>query len=52
VIEAFGPDRMVWGAGTPEIVDAHMEGYPESDRRKVKGDNLARLLGFGEQAGT
>ncbi len=46
VIEAFGPDRLVWGSGTPEIVDAHMEGYSEADRMKVKGDNLAHLLGF------
>jgi predicted TIM-barrel fold metal-dependent hydrolase len=46
VIEAFGADRMVWGSGTPGIADAHMEGYPDAERRKVKGDNLARLLGF------
>ena len=46
VIEAFGPARMVWGSGTPEIVDVHMEGYSEADRAKVKGDNLARLLGW------
>jgi predicted TIM-barrel fold metal-dependent hydrolase len=47
VIETFGPERIVWGGGTPKIIDAHMVGYSESDRRKVKGDNLARLLGFG-----
>ena len=46
VIEAFGPDRMVWGSGTPGIVDAHMEQYSDADRAKVKGGNLARLLGF------
>ena len=46
VIRAFGPDRMVWGSGTPRIVDAHMEGYVEEDRMKVKGGNLAALLGF------
>lgn len=46
VIEAFGPDRMVWSSGTPKIVDAHMEGHSEADRSNVKGDNLARLLGF------
>ena len=46
VIEAFGPDQMVWGSGTPEIVDAHLSEYTEADRRKVKGDNLARLLGW------
>lgn len=46
VIEAFGPDRLVWGSGTPGIVDAHLEGYSEIDRMKVKGGNLADLLGF------
>ena len=45
-MEAFGPDRMVWGSGTPSIVDAHLEGHSEEERGKVKGDNLARLLGF------
>ena len=45
VIQAFGPDKMVWGSGTPEIVDAHLSEYTEADRQKVKGDNLARLLG-------
>ena len=44
VIDAFGPDRMVWGSGTPEIVDVHMEDFSEEDRNKVKGGNLARLL--------
>jgi len=46
VIEAFGPDRLVWGSGTPRIVDAHMAQYSEADRAKVKGGNLVRLLGF------
>jgi L-fuconolactonase len=44
VIREFGPDRVVWGSGSPAIVDAHMEDYSEADRRKVKGENLARLL--------
>ena len=44
VIEAFGADRMVWGGGMPAIVDAHMAGYSEADRAKVKGGNLERLL--------
>jgi predicted TIM-barrel fold metal-dependent hydrolase len=44
VIEAFGPDRMVWGSGTPNIVDAHMQGYSQADISKVKGGNLRRLL--------
>jgi predicted TIM-barrel fold metal-dependent hydrolase len=46
VIAEFGPDRMVWSGGTPRLVDAHMEGYGEAERLKVKGGNLARLLGF------
>ena len=46
VIEAFGPERMVWGSGMPAIVDAHMEGYGEMERALVKGDNLARFLKF------
>ncbi|MCC7263029.1 MAG: amidohydrolase family protein [Candidatus Latescibacteria bacterium] len=46
VIAEFGPDRLVWGGGTPRIIDAHMEEYREADRLKVKGGNLARQLGF------
>ncbi len=44
VADAFGPDRMVWGSGTPQIVDAHLDHLSGSDRNRVKGDNLARLL--------
>jgi predicted TIM-barrel fold metal-dependent hydrolase len=44
VIDAFGPDRLVWGSGTPEIVDAHLDRESAEDRAKVKGGNLARLL--------
>lgn len=44
VITAFGPTRMVWGSGTPQIVDAHMPEYTDEERGLVKGDNLARLL--------
>ena len=44
VVDAFGPDHLVWGSGTPQIVDAHLAHLPEADRAKVKGDNLARLL--------
>jgi predicted TIM-barrel fold metal-dependent hydrolase len=47
VIKAFGPDRMVWGSGTPGIVDAHLDQLPEADREKVKGGNLAKMLGVG-----
>ena len=44
VAAAFGPARLVWGDGTPEIVDAHLAHFSESDRALVKGGNLARLL--------
>lgn len=46
VIEEFGPDRMVWGSGTPRIVDTHMKGYSEADIARVKGENLRRLLNW------
>ena len=44
VIDAFGPDRLVWGGGTPKIVDAHLDRESDTAREKVKGGNLARLL--------
>lgn len=44
VIAEFGPERVVWGSGTPRIVDTHMTGYPEADIASVKGGNLKRLL--------
>ncbi len=44
VIDAFGVDRMVWGGGTPTIVDAHLDRESEAEREQVKGGNLARLL--------
>lgn len=47
VLREFGPDRLVWGSGTPGIVDAHLPEYSEAERAKVKGGNLARLLGIG-----
>lgn len=47
IIDAFGPDRLVWGSGTPKIVDAHLDHLSETDRAKVKGGNLAQLLPFG-----
>lgn len=46
VADSFGPDRMVWGSGTPGIVDTHLAHWSESDRAKVKGGNLQRLLYF------
>jgi predicted TIM-barrel fold metal-dependent hydrolase len=44
VVEAFGPDHMVWGSGTPAIVDAHLAQYSVAGREKVKGGNILRLL--------
>ncbi|HAA74463.1 TPA: hypothetical protein DCE37_05000 [Candidatus Latescibacteria bacterium] len=44
VVEAFGPERMVWGSGTPSIVDVHMAEYSEEERGFVKGGNLERII--------
>jgi predicted TIM-barrel fold metal-dependent hydrolase len=44
VVEVFGPDRMVWGSGTPGIVDVHMSEYSSEDREKVRGGNLERII--------
>ena len=44
VIAEFGPNRMVWGSGTPRIVDAHMPEYSAEERARVKGLNLIDLL--------
>lgn len=44
VAQAFGPDRMVWGSGTPQIVDVHLAHWNEEARAKVKGINLKNLL--------
>lgn len=44
VSEAFGPGRMVWGSGSPNIVDIHLSHWNETARAKVKGGNLKQLL--------
>jgi predicted TIM-barrel fold metal-dependent hydrolase len=44
VIQTFGPNQMVWGSGTPDIVDKHLHGYSDADRAKVKGGNIRKLL--------
>jgi len=44
--DAFGPDRLAWSSGSPAIVDALLGDWPDSDRAKVKGGNLAKLAGF------
>ncbi len=46
VIDAFGPDRLVWGSGIPGIVDVHMKGYSSEDIAKVKGGNIRRILNW------
>lgn len=46
VADAFGADRMVWGSGSPKIVDTHLAHWSEADRAKVLGENLKSLLGF------
>jgi predicted TIM-barrel fold metal-dependent hydrolase len=46
VIKEFGPDRLVWGSGTPDIVDQHMMEYSVVDRDKVKGGNISYLLNW------
>jgi predicted TIM-barrel fold metal-dependent hydrolase len=46
VADAFGPRRLAWSSGSPSIVDAHLDDWPEADRAWVKGLNLARLARF------
>lgn len=46
VADAFGPDHMVWGSGTPAIVDAHLAHWSDVERAKVKGENLTALLSW------
>jgi len=46
VVDAFGPEHLVWGGGAPALVDAHLAHLPESAQGLVKGENLARLLKF------
>ena len=42
--DAFDPERLVWGGGTPASIDAHLDHFSPSERALVKGGNLARLL--------
>jgi L-fuconolactonase len=46
VADAYGPDRMVWGSGTPGILDEHLAHWSEADRAKVKGGTLIKLLNW------
>ena len=44
VADTFGPARLIWGSGSPEIVDIHLANWYEPARAKVKGENLHNLL--------
>lgn len=44
VADAFGPDRLVWGSESPDVVDHHLAHWSDADRAKVRGGNLARVL--------
>ena len=44
VVDAFGPNRLVWGKGSPEVIDRHLAGYDETDRASVTGENLNELI--------
>jgi predicted TIM-barrel fold metal-dependent hydrolase len=44
--DAFGPERLCWGGGTPAIVDAQLDHFSAAERALVKGGNLGRLLGL------
>jgi predicted TIM-barrel fold metal-dependent hydrolase len=44
VAAEFGPARLVWGSGLPGIVDVQLPDWPEADRARIKGGNLAHLL--------
>ncbi|MCB0685533.1 MAG: amidohydrolase family protein [Saprospiraceae bacterium] len=46
VIQEFGKERVIWGSGTPEIVNRHMEGYSPEEIAMVKGGNIRRLLNW------
>ena len=50
IIAEFSPSRIVWGSGSPEIVDAHMDGYSAADIALVKGENLMRLIDWGDSS--
>ncbi|CAH1649109.1 Amidohydro-rel domain-containing protein [Hyphomicrobiales bacterium] len=46
VVDAFGPERLVWGSGSPKIIDTHLDHFTADERAKVRGGNLQRLLPF------
>ena len=44
VSNAFGAEHLVWGSGSPQIVDAHLAHFTSEERDKVRGGNLLALL--------
>jgi predicted TIM-barrel fold metal-dependent hydrolase len=46
VADTFGPQRLVWGNDPLQAVDAQLEHFSMAERARVKGGNLAALLGF------
>jgi predicted TIM-barrel fold metal-dependent hydrolase len=44
VADAFGPDRVAWGGGSPKLLRAHLPHWSEGDLAKALGGNIARLL--------
>ncbi|MFN4145706.1 MAG: amidohydrolase family protein [Runella sp.] len=46
VVREFGPDKIVWGSGSPMIVDKHLINFSVADRAKVKGGNVRKLLNW------
>jgi predicted TIM-barrel fold metal-dependent hydrolase len=46
VADTCGPQRLVWGNDTFQAVDAQLDHFSADERARVKGGNLAALLGF------
>ena len=44
VADIFGPERVAWGGGSPDVIRAHLSHWPEADVAKALGGKLARLL--------
>lgn len=44
VADIFGPERVVWGGESPQVIRAHLSHWPQADIDKALGGNLARLL--------
>lgn len=46
VADFFGPDRVVWGGNSPQVIRAHLSHWSAADIAKALGGNLARLLNW------